>query len=123
MKFEISLMLDGWSIEARPVNWIKAFREASGLGLQEAKKISDVLRRDYTVSQTSFPYKVIVSSTTSGYEYLDGIDPRNFRDSDLLKLIEIRSKNSDEQILKNTAIRLIRSGSIGYAIGVLELLK
>ncbi|UOL48713.1 hypothetical protein [Pseudomonas phage Astolliot] len=123
MKFEISLMVEGWSIEARPVNWIKSFREATGLDLRAAKDIADVLRQDYTTGQIVMPAKVMVSSTDRGYEHLQKIDPRYFKSGDFVKLVEIQPKVSAEQVLKNTAIRLIRSGSIGYAIGVLELLK
>lgn len=123
MKFEISLMVEGWSIEAKPIHWIKSLREATGLDLRGAKELCDVIRQDYTTGKTVMPAKVMVSSTDRGYEHLQEIDPRYFKSGDFIKLVGVHQKPDVEKVLKNTAIRLIRMGSVGYAIGVLELLK
>lgn len=139
MLYEISAVTDGGVGITNKVRWIKQFREEVGCGLKEAKDLCDYIDARIqrggkividTQYQTQFTYLDNYPRIRQGYTTMARMVNRGFKSEDnevdqiLAKIgakINKPSKSADD-ILKQTAITLIRGNHIRHAKGVLEIL-
>jgi hypothetical protein len=129
------------------IHWIKRFREQTRVGLGEAKAVCDFcydkFRYDPQV-RIAEPFYVLDTERFTAFAHLDNnlairhgqcdiarmINGKNFKETDrelddILNKIDakiLKPSKSAEQILKQTAITLIRGNHIRHAKGVLEIL-
>lgn len=133
-------------VEQRAVNWIKEFRYQTGLGLRESKDVCDFVR----LCKRSGEYgsangRVIID--TSVYTKMKFLDDwvKTHRNVSMIRMVnfDIAARTTSREqharltgntnqkpkapvkpndVLKNTAIRLIRMGAISEARDVLKIL-
>lgn len=129
MKFRVrTYTKDRHFVDDNPVMWIKATREELGCGLREAKDLCDTLRS--MVRQKSDMDRSNPRHTTSVIVDTDQLTFLKFLESAMAKKSErhiadsIQSHpvpKSADDILKQTAIRLIRMNEYSKAIDVLKI--
>lgn len=121
MKFEVTIYgSEGFRADHRPVNWIKDFREQTGVGLREAKNVCDWVRNQLmTCQQTSF---TLDTDLNQDFKFLEESATILAGFPTMIKVAGKTSGIDANQVLKNTAIRLIRMGAISQARAVLQVL-
>ena len=121
MKFEVSIYSsEGFRVDHRSVNWIKDFREQTGVSLREAKNVCDWVRDQLmTCQQTSF---TLDTDLNQDFKFLDESTTILAGFPTMIKVAGKTPGIDANQVLKNTAIRLIRMGAISQARAVLQVL-
>lgn len=139
MHFEVKNFRTDQGNLAGKIHWIKVFREQAFLTLREAKDVCDFCYDDFmrhpvcVLDTNRFPqFKFLENNVRILQGRCDVVRVANpsFKETDsevdqiLAKIgakINKPSKSADD-ILKQTAITLIRGGHIRHAKGVLEIL-
>ena len=109
-------------VNDRPVNWITAVREELGCGLREAKDLCDTLRA--VVREAPIPHRITsVMVDTQKLPFLNFLEhcvaPKDRHIVDGIKSATV-PKSADD-LLKTTAIKLIRMDEFSKAIDVLKI--
>jgi preprotein translocase subunit SecE len=118
MKFRIATSSDNGTALEKPINWIKQFREETGIGLRDAKWVCDVVR---SIAPMVNPPKFVVIDTDRHpeLEFLNELT----RETKLVRWYSSKTPAATANtVLTNTAIRLIRMGAISEARDVLKIL-
>lgn len=139
MMFELKNFRNASGDWAGKITWIKRFREQTGLGLKEAKDVCDFCYDDFT----RHPFCSLNTDRFPQFRYLDQTVAIRHGRCDIARMVNSSFKQTDreldqilnkidakilkpsksaEQILKQTAIALIRGNHIRHARGVLEIL-
>lgn len=105
----------------RPVNWIKAAREELGCGLKEAKDLCDTLRA--VLREEENPHSITsVVVDTKKLQFLSFLETCVMaKDRHIAKDIKPAVRKTADDLLKDTAIKLIRMDEFGKAIDVLKI--
>lgn len=138
-------------VELQFVNWIKEFRHQTGLGLKESKTVGDFLRASLAEgANRSINGKIIIDTNLyTALHYLDDCAVAKSGRTGIIRLVnfDIRNRTTSREeharltsgeiapkavatkrpatandILKTTAIRLVREGFISEARQVLKIL-
>lgn len=131
------------------IHWIKRLREQTGLGLREAKDVCDFCYDKFRFDpqiRIPEPFYVLDTDRFTAFAYLDKNLPIRHGRCDIARMINgvgksfkatdneldqilnkidakmCKPRKSAEDILKQTAIKLIREGHLRHAKGVLEIL-
>lgn len=128
MKYEISVKTkDGYHVVDDAVRWIKAVREETGCGLREAKDLRDYLTQELTrmgVQYSVITFMVDPAKLTFlgflGYVRSSGHMVKPAASTAAIGVVNPR--NHADELLKQTAIKLIKLGEYSKSIDVLKIL-
>jgi hypothetical protein len=124
MRFKVSAFCTNGFVGDKKVWWIKEFREQTGCGLKEAKDVADWLTM-HMLGRASFV--IIDSELEPQFSHLERNTVVALGGANLISRYDVPTKPvkaapKPNDVLKNTAIRLIRLGAISEAREVLKIL-
>ena len=121
MKFKVSTFSSAGFIRDKKISWIKEFRDQTECSLRDAKALADWL--ELRIGSNHRPTLILDTDVEREFHFLHTCLMIELGRANMIQRIKVDPKKPNStDVLKNTAIRLIRMGEFGQARDVLKIL-